>query len=115
VAAPARHDHPGERAPRPAAQVLAVEEPNALAFGWGDEVLRFDLSGEDGGSRLFLVDELSARIETRSAAVWETRLGPLAGLEPARDASKPRFEAYSAAFEPILGPQEGPPPGDGAD
>src|SRR5262245_59412726 len=34
-----------------------------------------------------------------------------AGLEPAPDAWRPRFDAYAAAFEPMLGPQEGPPAG----
>jgi hypothetical protein len=47
----------------------------------------------------------------RNAAGWEVCLDRLAGLEPGADAWPPRFEAYSAAFTPALGPQEGPPPG----
>jgi hypothetical protein len=60
---------------------------------------------------LVLVDELPAGSAARNAAGWEVCLDRLAGLEPAADAWQPRFEAYSAAFTPALGPQEGPPPG----
>ena len=90
-------------------EVLVVDEPNALAFTWGEETLRFELSAIDGGTRLVLVDELPAGVAARSAAGWEVCLDRLAGLDPGPDAWQPRFDAYSAAFEPALGPQEGPP------
>lgn len=89
--------------------VLAVEEPRALAFSWGEEILRFELFPRSGGTRLVLVDELAAGAAARNAAGWETCLDRLAGLEPG--AWRPRFEAYAAAFRPVLGPQEGPPAG----
>lgn len=92
-------------------EVLAVDEPNALAFSWGDEILRFELSPADGGTNLVLVDELSANIAARNAAGWEVCLDRLAGLDPPPDAWRPRFEAYRVAFEPRLGPQEGSPAG----
>jgi uncharacterized protein YndB with AHSA1/START domain len=92
-------------------EVLAVSEPNALAFSWGDEILRFELSPADGGTRLVLVDELPAGLAARNAAGWEVCLDRLAGLKPAGDEWRPLFEAYAAAFEPALGPQEGPPAG----
>lgn len=92
-------------------EVLAVDEPNALAFSWGEEILRFELAPEDGGTRLVLVDELPAGSAARNAAGWEVCLDRLAGLDPSPNAWRPRFEAYSAAFEPTLGPQEGPPAG----
>jgi hypothetical protein len=38
-------------------------------------------------------------------------LDRLTGLDPAPDSWEPRFSAYAAAFEPALGPQEGPPAG----
>ena len=60
---------------------------------------------------MVLVDELPAGTAARNAAGWEVCLDRLAGLEPGADAWQPRFEAYSAAFTPALGPQEGPPPG----
>ncbi len=90
-------------------EVLAVDEPNALAFSWGEEILRFELAPADGGTHLVLVDELPAGSAARNAAGWEVCLDRLVGLDPSPDAWRPRFEAYSAAFEPTLGPQEGPP------
>ncbi|HET8873925.1 MAG TPA: SRPBCC domain-containing protein [Gaiellaceae bacterium] len=88
-------------------EVLEVDEPNLLAFTWGEDTLRFELSPEQGGTRLVLVDELPAGSAARNAAGWEICLDRLAGLEPASDAWQPRFERYAAAFEPALGPQEG--------
>jgi uncharacterized protein YndB with AHSA1/START domain len=91
--------------------VLEVDEPNVLAFTWGEETLRFELSPEGDGTRLVLVDELPAGAAARNAAGWETCLDRLAGLDPAPDAWQLRFERYVAAFEPTLGAQEGPPAG----
>jgi uncharacterized protein YndB with AHSA1/START domain len=92
-------------------EVLAVDEPNALAFSWGEEILRFELSAVDGGTLLILVDELPAGSAARNAAGWDVCLDRLVGLDPGPDAWRPRYEAYVAAFEPTLGPQEGPPAG----
>lgn len=90
-------------------EVLAVDEPRELAFTWGEETLRFELTPRDGGTRLVLIDEPPPGVAARSAAGWDTCLDRLARLDPAPDAWKSRFAAYSAAFEPVLGPQEGPP------
>jgi uncharacterized protein YndB with AHSA1/START domain len=92
-------------------EVLEVDEPALLAFSWGEDTLRFELSPLNGGTRLVLIDELPPGAAARNAAGWETCLDRLAGLEPAPDAWQPRFAAYTAAFEPALGPQEGPPDG----
>jgi uncharacterized protein YndB with AHSA1/START domain len=92
-------------------EVLEVERPYRLAFSWGEETLRFELSPQDGGTRLVLVDELSAGAAARNAAGWEVCLDGLAGGAAAADQWKERFAAYSAAFEGVLGPQEGPPSG----
>lgn len=91
--------------------VLEVDEPKRLAFTWGEETLRFELAPEDGGTRLVLIDELPASAAARNAAGWEDCLDRLAGLEPAPDAWRQRFQTYAAAFEPTLGSQEGPPAG----
>jgi uncharacterized protein YndB with AHSA1/START domain len=91
-------------------EVLEVEEPTRLAFTWGEETLTFELSPEQGGTLLVLIDELPASAAARNAAGWETCLDRLAGLDPA-GAWRPRFEAYAAAFEPLIGRQEGPPSG----
>lgn len=90
-------------------EVLAVDEPHLLSFSWGVETLRFELSPEDGGTRLALIDELPASIAARNAAGWDTCLDCLAGLEPDSTAWQPRFEAYVAAFQPAIGSQDGPP------
>ena len=87
-------------------EVLEVDEPNVLAFTWGEDTLRFELSPEDDGTRLVLVDELPADSAARNAAGWENCLDRLAGLEPAADAWQSRFERYTAAFQPALGRQE---------
>lgn len=89
-------------------EVLEVEEPKRLVFSWGEETLRFELAAEDGGTRLVLIDELPASAAARNAAGWEACLDRLAGLDPP-NAWQPHFEAYVAAFEPLVGPQEGPP------
>jgi uncharacterized protein YndB with AHSA1/START domain len=89
--------------------VLEVDEPRVLAFTWGEDTLRFELTPASGGTRLVLIDELPANAAARNAAGWDTCLDRLAGLETDDDAWKPRFDAYSAAFAPVLGEQEGPP------
>jgi uncharacterized protein YndB with AHSA1/START domain len=90
--------------------VLAVDEPRLLSYTWGEgEVLRFELRAEGEGTRLVLTDQLRASWAARNAAGWEDCLDRLAGLPVEADAWKRRFAAASAAFEPVLGPQEGPP------
>jgi uncharacterized protein YndB with AHSA1/START domain len=86
-------------------KVLEVDEPNVLAFTWGGDALRFELSTEGDGSRLVLIDELQPDSAARNAAGWERCLDRLAGIEPAPDGWEPRFEHYADAFEPIVGPQ----------
>ena len=86
--------------------VLAADEPKLLSFTWGeDEILRFELHPDGDGTRLVLTDQLRAAWAARNAAGWEDCLDRLAGLSPAPDAWKHHFDAYSAAFEPVLGPQ----------
>jgi uncharacterized protein YndB with AHSA1/START domain len=92
-------------------EVLAVDEPNALSFTWGEETLHFELAPSDGGTRLVLIDELPADAAARNAAGWETCLDRLAGRRSAPDAWQARFDSYSSAFAPALGPQAGPPTG----
>ena len=90
--------------------VLAVDEPKLLSYTWGeDEILRFELYPEGDGTRLVLTDQLRAGWAARNAAGWENCLDMLAGLSPEPDAWRRRFDAYSAVFEPVIGPQEGPP------
>lgn len=92
-------------------RVLAVDEPNLLSFTWGEEILRFELSDQEGGTRLVLIDELPPEAAARNAAGWDDCLDKLAGIAPAPDSWKSRFAAYSTRFTPLIGAQEGPPAG----
>jgi uncharacterized protein YndB with AHSA1/START domain len=90
--------------------VLAADEPKLLSYTWGDhEILRFELHPDGAGTRLVLTDQLHAAWAARNAAGWQDCLDRLAGLSPAPDAWKHHFDTYSAAFEPVIGAQEGPP------
>jgi uncharacterized protein YndB with AHSA1/START domain len=90
-------------------EVQEVDEPRVLAFTWGEDALRFELTAHDGGTLLVLIDELPADTAARNAAGWDDCLDRLAGREPAPDAWRQRFEAYAGAFAPEVGPQAGPP------
>jgi uncharacterized protein YndB with AHSA1/START domain len=92
-------------------EVLEVDQPNLLVYTWGDETLRFELSESDGGTRLALIDELPGPHAARNAAGWDVCLDRLVGTEPGPGAWRPRFDAYSAEFAPVIGAQEGPPAG----
>ena len=90
--------------------VLAADEPTLLSYTWGEEeILRFELYPEGDGTRLVLTDQLQAGWAARNAAGWEECLDRLAGMPVEADAWRRRFDVYSAAFEPDIGPQEGPP------
>jgi uncharacterized protein YndB with AHSA1/START domain len=90
-------------------EVLEADEPHRLAFTWGEETLRFELSADGDGTLLVLTDELPPDAAARNAAGWDGCLDQLAGIKVAEDAWRSRFEAYSARFQPELGPQAGPP------
>ena len=93
-------------------QVLEVDEPRRLSYTWGEgEILTFEIFSQNGGSLLRLTDRLDRGHAARNAVGWDECLDRLAGL-PARPGTwQERFAAYSAAFEPRIGPQEGPPAG----
>ena len=90
-------------------EVLEVDEPNVLAFTWGDDTLRFELSADGEGTQLVLIDELPADSAARNAAGWEQCLDRLEGREPVENGWQRLYERYAAAFEPALGPQTGRP------
>lgn len=91
--------------------VLEVDEPRVLAYTWGDETLRFELSEHDGGTLLVLFDTLARNAAARNACGWDDCLDRLLGLPTSPEAWRRRFEVYSARFAPTLGPQDGPPDG----
>ena len=98
---------PHGEAPEMTGTVLEYDPPRRLAYSWGEEVLRFALTPRPGGgTTLVLTDELDGPIAARNAAGWDVCLDLLAGH---KTDWQPLFESYSAAFEPALGPQQGPP------
>ncbi|PXX66811.1 uncharacterized protein YndB with AHSA1/START domain [Nocardia tenerifensis] len=88
-------------------EVFAVDEPTLLVFSWGAERLRFELTPHGAGTRLVLTDELAPDAAARNAAGWDVCLDRLAWREPSDWQSL--FDTYVAAFEPLVGPQAGPP------
>jgi len=92
-------------------EVLECDPPHRLSFTWGTDTISFSLApASDGGTTFVLTEELGASIAARNAAGWEACLERLAGASDPGD-WKPRFERYVTEFEPVLGPQEGPPAG----
>lgn len=93
--------------------VLEWDPPRRVRFTWGTDTIGFELApAPDGGTVFVLTEELGASIAARNAAGWEVCLDHLergtgSDLEP----WQPRFDRYVAAFEPVLGHQEGPPEG----
>ena len=79
----------------------------------GEDVITFTLSrAPDGGTVFVLTEELPAAHAARNAAGWDTcldRMQPGTVGEPWRR----RFDRYVGSFEPVLGPQDGPPAGVG--
>jgi uncharacterized protein YndB with AHSA1/START domain len=92
-------------------EVLAVDQPHLLSYTWGEETLQFELAEHDAGTRLVLINVLAPGAAARNAAGWDDCLDRLLGATPAPDSWRTRFATYSAAFEPTLGHQEGPPAG----
>jgi uncharacterized protein YndB with AHSA1/START domain len=93
--------------------VLEWDPPRQVRFTWGSDTIGFELTpATDGGTTFVLTEELSANHAARNAAGWDTCLDRLQlGVEA--ESWQPRFERYVAAFEPILGHQDGPPQGYG--
>jgi len=91
--------------------VLEWDPPGRVSFTWGTDTISFELTATDERTTLFvLTEELSASIAARNAAGWEVCLDRLE-RGTAEEPWRPRFERYVAAFEAMLGPQDGPPPG----
>jgi uncharacterized protein YndB with AHSA1/START domain len=90
--------------------VLEYDPPHRLAFTWGEDTIGFALTPTDGGTTFVLTEELGRSIAARNAAGWEVCLDRLVEGVAGED-WQPRFDRYVKEFEPVLGPQEGPPTG----
>jgi len=91
--------------------VVEWAPPHRVRFTWGEDTIGFDLSASaEGGTVFVLTEELSSAAAARNAAGWETCLDHLEhGTE--RQGWQERFDHYVGVFEPVLGPQVGPPAG----
>lgn len=89
-------------------KVVECSEPHRLVFTWGEDTIGFELTPAEGGTTFVLTEELGASKAARNAAGWEVCLERLVDGVTG-EGWGPRFARYSAAFEPVLGPQEGPP------
>lgn len=91
--------------------VLIWDPPHGSRFTWGDDTITFALADAgDGGTIFVLTEELSANHAARNAAGWDACLDRLEhGAD--RGTWKHRFDRYATLFEPVLGPQDGPPDG----
>lgn len=100
-----------------AGEVLELEPPHRFAFRWGEDVLRFELAPDGGGTRLTLVHVLNEEGEpaaAKTAAGWhlcldalERRLGgehdgePPSGMSPLW---RERHDGYVATGMPSGAP-----------
>jgi uncharacterized protein YndB with AHSA1/START domain len=91
--------------------VLECSEPHRLVFTWGEDTIGFELSPAENGTTFVLTEQLGAARAARNAAGWEVCLERLVDGIVGEDWA-PRFQRYSAAYESILGPQDGPPAAD---
>jgi uncharacterized protein YndB with AHSA1/START domain len=89
--------------------VLEWDPPHRVSFTWDVDTITFELTPEPEGGTLFvLTEQLSAAHAARNAAGWESCLDRLQ-FQRETETWTNRFDRYSGIFEPILGPQEGPP------
>ena len=116
--APLRFSFPNNEAPPFEGEMSTYDPPSVLEFRWGEDVVRFELAPNDGGSLLTLVDTLDEHGKAaRDAAGWHVCLdvldSHLAGGEPPEASSeqwKPLNDEYAERFGPeaaTIGPPEG--------
>lgn len=111
VGAPLTHHFYGHDIEDLPGTVLQWDPPHRASFTWGTDTISFILSeAPDGGTIFVLTEELNANHAARNAAGWDACLDRLQSGETSESWNE-RFDRYVATFEPILGPQDGPPEG----
>jgi uncharacterized protein YndB with AHSA1/START domain len=89
--------------------VLEWDPPHRVSFTWDVDTITFNLTpAPDGGTVFVLTEQLSAERASRNAAGWESCLDRLE-FQREIETWTARFTHYTDVFEPVLGPQEGPP------
>jgi uncharacterized protein YndB with AHSA1/START domain len=90
-------------------RVIEWDPPHRVRFTWAEDTISFELSPDPTGGTIFvLTEELGRARAARNAAGWDSCLDRLEFAHEAETWTS-RFDRYSTAFEPVLGPQEGPP------
>jgi uncharacterized protein YndB with AHSA1/START domain len=88
-----RFSFPGHDLPDSEGEVTELEPPRLLAFWWGSELLRFELSPQEGGTLLRLTHVLtSADQAARDAAGWHVCLDRLERSLSGEDTAAPSPE-----------------------
>jgi uncharacterized protein YndB with AHSA1/START domain len=114
--APLRFGFRDNEAPPFDGEMLVYEPPSSMSLRWGDEVLRFDVEGDDRGTVLTLTvvfDELGK--VARDGAGWHAcleLLGCAVGATPAPWSSADRWRAVHPRYVEAFGPEAstiGPP------
>jgi uncharacterized protein YndB with AHSA1/START domain len=97
-------------------EVLAYEPPHFVEFRWGTDVIRLEVTPEDGGTMLTLLDTLvELGTAARSAAGWWICLAALEAELVGQKPASPRaedFKAINRRFAEKFGPEAatiGPP------
>lgn len=89
--------------------VLEWDPPHRVRFTWDVDTITFELTpSPEGGTIFVLTEQLAAARAARNAAGWASCLDRLE-FQRETETWTTRFNRYSDAFEPVLGPQEGPP------
>lgn len=86
-------------------EILDYEEGEVLEYTWGEDVVRFELSPEENGTRLLLIEEISALTPhtPRDLAGWHVCLDVIAALLDGREVPdrKTMWEAEYAEYAAI--------------
>jgi uncharacterized protein YndB with AHSA1/START domain len=99
----------GEPGPATEGVMRVFEPPKVLEFTWVDDVLRFEITPEQGGSRLDFITTLGERVTApRTAAGWHNCLDYLGErLGEPKSEKQPWSESFRAYAE-MFGPGEYP-------
>lgn len=90
--------------------ILDYEEGSVLEYVWGEDVVRFELSPADGGTRLLLIEKISALTPhtPKDLAGWHVCLDVVAALLDGRplpnrkDMWESEYAEYSALTDKLL-------------